>query len=154
MARPVTPTKKVCAMPDSFPSLLVRPTRSRTEQGGDEHGFSPRDARPGPGVDAGDLGAGHVDPEDHEALLRGPSLRGGDRESRLHQIELVLIDGVGAGEPAPLARREAGREADAEAFPLEVRLDDVARVPQAPGVEGGEWHVVTDPGGFSRRKEA
>src|SRR5947207_9287652 len=97
MARPVTPTKKVCAMPDSFPSLLAGTTRSRAEQGRNEHGLSPRDARPGPGVDAGDLGAGHVDPEDHEALLRGPSPRGGDRESRLHQIELVLVDDVGAG---------------------------------------------------------
>src|SRR5437867_7570364 len=154
MARPVTPTKKVCAMPDSFPSRLVRTTRSRTEQGGDEHGFSPRNTRPGPGVDAGDLGAGHVDPEDYEALLRGPSLRGGDRESHLHQIELVLIDDVGAGEPAPFARREAGREADAEALALEVRLDDVARVPEAPGVESGERYVVTDPGGFGRREEA
>src|SRR5205809_493260 len=113
MARPVTPTKKVCAMPDSFPSLLAGTTRSRAEQGRNEHGLSPRDARPGPGVDAG-----------------------------------------GAGEPAPLARREDGREADAEALALEVRLDDVARVREAPGVESGERDVVTDPGGFGRREEA
>src|SRR5215469_17482486 len=117
---------------------------SRAKQRRNEYRLPSRHARSCPCVDAGDLLAGHKDTENEGARLQGPSLSGEDGNLPRHEVQRFLMDDIGDGEPPAIPPAEARGKPHATTLALEIRLDDVTRPPEAPGIERRDRDVITD----------